>query len=107
TGITYVPRAQQAGARIVTGAHVQRVILERGRARGVRAQMAGDASIEVRSPIVVVAAGTIHTPLLLGRSGIGSQAGQLGPNLSLPPGPGVFARMEENRDMSRGVPQSF
>ncbi len=96
-----------AGARILTGAHVQRVIVERGRAGGARARMADGASIEVRSPIVVVAAGTIHTPLLLERSGIGSQSGQLGRNLSLHPATAIFARMEEIVDMSRGVPQSF
>ena len=62
----------------------QRVIVERGRARARRAGAdESGASIEVRSPIVVVAAGTIHTPVLLSRSGIGSQAGQLGRNLSV------------------------
>src|SRR5436305_8680984 len=32
TGITYVPRARAAGARIITGANVERVLVERGRA---------------------------------------------------------------------------
>ena len=107
TGITYIPRAKDAGARIVTGAHVQQVLVENGRACGARARMASGAPIEVRSPIVVVAAGTIHTPLLLGRSGIGAQSGQLGHNLSVHPATAIFARMDEIVDMSRGVPQSF
>ena len=107
TGITYIPRAQRAGARIVTGARVQRVIVERGRACGAQAQMAGGGSMEVRAPIVVVAAGTIYTPLLLRRSGVGSQSGQLGRNLSVHPATAIFARMPDVVDMSRGVPQSF
>jgi choline dehydrogenase-like flavoprotein len=144
TGITYVPRAQRAGARIVTGVHVERVLVERAtyarrhgdgalagggpkggagtstaranarsrtsaltRARGVRARMASGARIEVRAPIVIVAAGTIHTPLLLARSGLGGASGQLGRNLSLHPATAVFARMEEIVDMAKGVPQSF
>ena len=107
TGITYIPRAQRAGARIVTGARVQRVIVEHGRARGAQAQMAGGGSMEVRAPIVVVAAGTIHTPLLLRRSGVGSQSGQLGRNLSVHPATAIFARMPDLVDMGRGVPQSF
>jgi choline dehydrogenase-like flavoprotein len=106
-GITYIPRSQRAGARIVTGADVQRVIVERGRARGVQARMTSGAPIEVRSPTVVVAAGTIHTPLLLRSSGIGLGSGQLGRNLSLHPATPVFAHMNEIVDMSRGVPQSF
>ncbi len=107
TGITYVPRAQRAGARIVTGARVERVIVERGRARGARAQTSGGGSIEVRAPIVVMAAGTIHTPLLLRRSGVGSRSGQLGRNLSIHPATAIFARMPEIVDMGAGVPQSF
>jgi choline dehydrogenase-like flavoprotein len=123
TGITYIPRAEAAGARIVTGAHVERVLMESssasGRsqahaghiafpaARGVRARMASGTHIEVRAPIVIVAAGTIHTPLLLARSGLGGGSGQLGRNLSLHPATAAFARMEQVVDMARGVPQSF
>jgi choline dehydrogenase-like flavoprotein len=107
TGITYIPRAQDAGARILTGAHVERVRLSKGRADGVRARMASGVPVEVSAPTVIVAAGTIHTPLLLARSGLGGRSGQLGRNLSLHPATAVFALMEEVVDMARGVPQSF
>jgi choline dehydrogenase-like flavoprotein len=122
TGITYVPRAERAGARIVTGARVERLLVEdapatnspvhAGRvalpaATGVRARMASGVTVEVRAPRVIVAAGTIHTPLLLARSGLGEGSGQLGHNLSLHPATAVFARMDEVVDMARGVPQSF
>jgi choline dehydrogenase-like flavoprotein len=69
--------------------------------------MASGAHVQVSAPKVIVAAGTIHTPLLLARSGIGGQSGQLGRNLSLHPATAVFARMEEVVDMAHGVPQSF
>jgi choline dehydrogenase-like flavoprotein len=124
TGIVYVPRADAAGARIVTGASVERVLVRSapagpsrgarppgaGRSRsacGVLARMASGARIEVRAPVVIVAAGTIHTPLLLARSGLGAGSGQLGRNLSLHPATAAFALMEEVVDMARGVPQSF
>jgi choline dehydrogenase-like flavoprotein len=135
TGITYIPRAERAGARIVTGAHAERVLVDdvagsfaHGRgphsagsgrtegvdgktshmvATGVRARMASGATVEVDAPIVIVAAGTVHTPLLLARSGLGGASGQLGRNLSLHPATAVFARMEEVVDMAKGVPQSF
>jgi choline dehydrogenase-like flavoprotein len=129
TGITYIPRAERAGARIVTGTRVERVLVERRATRspergairpwahpprdalpavnGVQARMASGAPVEVRAPIVIVAAGTVHTPLLLARSGLGGGSGQLGRNLSLHPATAVFARMEEVVDMARGVPQSF
>jgi choline dehydrogenase-like flavoprotein len=133
TGITYIPRAERAGARIVTGASVERVLVERRRgasvpssgrvvastsaqrgagahryrARGVSVRLAGGVGLEVYAPIVIVAAGTIHTPLLLGRSGLGGESGQLGRNLSLHPATAAFALMDEVVDMAKGVPQSF
>jgi choline dehydrogenase-like flavoprotein len=109
TGITYIPRAERAGARIVTGAHVERVLVESGSrvARGVRARMASGATTEVRAATVIVAAGTIHTPLLLARSRLAEASGQLGRNLSLHPATAVFALMDEVVDMAKGVPQSF
>ena len=39
TGITYLPRAETAGAHILTGADVQRIVVEGGRARGVQARL--------------------------------------------------------------------
>jgi choline dehydrogenase-like flavoprotein len=135
TGITYVPRAEKAGARILTGATVREIDVRGGRVHGVRARlaagtpatgaaadgqasraMAGPASaamalrageMEVRAPCVVVAAGTIHTPLLLAANSIGGGSGQLGANLSMHPATAAFALMDEVVDMAKGVPQSF
>ncbi|HEX5146568.1 MAG TPA: GMC family oxidoreductase N-terminal domain-containing protein, partial [Conexibacter sp.] len=106
-GITYVPRAEAAGAQVISGADVRHVLVERGAARGVEARLPGGERLEVRAPNVVVACGTIHTPLLLARSGLGRASGQLGRNLALHPATGAFALMDEVVDMARGVPQSF
>ncbi len=107
TGITYIPRAEAAGAEIVTGADVQSILLERGHAAGVSARLCGGGRLEVRAPEVVVACGTIHTPLLLQRSGLPDRSGQRGRNLALHPATAAFALMDEVVDMARGVPQSF
>lgn len=107
TGITYVPRARAAGAQIITGATARRIATRSGRAIHVEATLAGGEAIEVRASEVVVAAGTIHTPGLLARSGLGLRSGQLGRNLSIHPATAAFALMEERVDMGRGVPQSF
>jgi len=106
-GITYVPRAEAAGAQVIAGADVRHVLVERGVARGVQARLAAGGRLEVRAPTVIVAAGTIHTPLLLARSGLGRESGQLGRNLALHPATGAFALMDELVDMAKGVPQSF
>ena len=107
TGITYIPRATAAGAQIVTGADVREIVVEGGRARGVSARLAHGRALEVRAPEVVVACGTIHTPLLLERSGLPDASGQRGRNLAIHPATSAFALMDEDVDMARGVPQSF
>jgi len=107
TGITYIPRAEAAGAQIVTGAEVRELRVEGGRARGVDARLSDGRRLQVRAPTVVVACGTIHTPLLLARSGIPDASGQRGRNLALHPATAAFALMDDVVDMARGVPQSF
>lgn len=107
TGITYVPRAAAAGARIVTEADVRQLHVRGGEIRSVSARLPGGRSLEVRAGTVVIAAGTIHTPLLLARSRVGGASGQLGRNLALHPATAAFALMDDTVDMARGVPQSF
>ncbi len=106
TGITYLPRARAAGARVLTNADAQRILVRDRRARGVRACIGG-RDTEVLAAEVVLAAGTIHTPPLLARSGLGRESGALGHNLVLHPATAGFALMDEIVDMARGVPQSF
>jgi choline dehydrogenase-like flavoprotein len=57
--------------------------------------------------LVVVACGSIHTPLFLRDNGLGLESGELGRNLSIHPATAVRARFDEEIDMARGVPQSF
>jgi choline dehydrogenase-like flavoprotein len=107
TGITYIPRAERAGARVLTGADVRELSRERGRVSGVVARMSDGSRLEVRASEVVLACGAIHTPLLLARNRIAGGSGQLGRNLSLHPATAAFALMDEDVNMARGVPQSF
>ena len=69
TLVTYVPRAERAGARVLAGTRAERVRVEAGTVRGVDAVAAGEAVV-VDAPIVCVAAGVLQTPALLLRSGI-------------------------------------
>jgi choline dehydrogenase-like flavoprotein len=107
TGITYIPRARAAGAEILTGADARRVLVEGRRVKGVQTRAHDGTRVDVKAPLVIVAAGTIHTPLLLRASSIGADSGELGRNLSLHPATAAVARMDEPVDMARGVPQSF
>jgi choline dehydrogenase-like flavoprotein len=106
-GVTYVPKAHAAGATTYTGVRARRIERRGRRATGVEAATSGGGRLLVRCDTVVVAAGAIHTPALLARNGLGADSGQLGRNLSLHPATAVWALMDEQVDMARGVPQSY
>jgi choline dehydrogenase-like flavoprotein len=100
-----LPQACEAGARIVSGLRVHRVLSENGRAIGVLAHRADGAETRISAPLVVVAAGAIPTPPLLRRSGLGRHP-RLGRNLSIHPATGITASFEEEVIPWRGVMQS-
>jgi choline dehydrogenase-like flavoprotein len=93
--VSELPRAAAAGARIVAGVRVTRVLVEGGRATGVEARAAGfaaDAPLRVDARAVVLAAGALGTPELLLRQGIADGSGQLGRHLRVQPACWVGAR---------------
>jgi choline dehydrogenase-like flavoprotein len=87
---TYLADAVAAGADVVVGCFVERVLVDGGRAAGVEAVLADSgARVTVRAPQVVVAAGALESPGVLLRSGIGGPA--VGKYLRLHPCTSVFA----------------
>jgi choline dehydrogenase-like flavoprotein len=81
------------------------VLTENGRASGVEALRADGTTVRISAPIVIVAAGAIHTPPLLRRSGLGSHP-RVGRGLSIHPAIALTARFEEKVIPWRGVMQS-
>jgi choline dehydrogenase-like flavoprotein len=100
-----LPQASEAGARIVTGLQVQRVLSEKDRAAGVLARRPDGSEVRISAPLVVVAAGAIPTPPLLRRSGLGRHP-RLGRNLSIHPATGITAGFEQPVVPWSGVMQS-
>ncbi len=100
-----LPDACAAGATIASGLRVDRVLSERGRATGVRARRPDGSAVEIRSPLVVVAAGATETPPLLRRSGLARHR-RLGYGLSIHPALGVSGTFAEPVHAWRGVLQS-
>jgi long-chain-alcohol oxidase len=80
---TWLQDAYDNGARMVVNTRAERILIEGGQARGVQARTADGHEVTVRSRAVVSAAGALHTPALMVRSGIDSPA--LGKNLLLHP----------------------
>ena len=106
-GQTYIPRAWEAGAVTYSGCRARRLEVRSGRARAVEATTSAGGRLRVACDRVVIACGTINTPLFLRRQGLGGESGQLGRNLTLHPASGVRALFDEVIDMAVGVPQSY
>ena len=70
TAREYLKDAVSAGAELLTETECEEVIVENGRAVGVRAKNEGGNDREYRSQRVILAAGGLGTPLLLQRIGI-------------------------------------
>jgi len=99
---TFLQDASAAGARIVVGADVRKVFVRDGKAHGVGAYVNGQ-QVHVRAKAVVAAGGSIETPALLLRSGLG---GDVGKHLHLHPGFATFAVFDEEVRMWTGTLQS-
>ena len=72
---TYLQDAYDHGAQIIVHCNANRVLIERGQAVGVQAQVSDREqgktySLTVRAETVVVAAGALHSPAVLLRSGV-------------------------------------
>jgi len=108
--ISMLPDARANGAVIVSDALVEKVVVEGGTARAVRGRFmdprTGEPGIafEVRARVVVIACGSLHTPILLRNSGLGTS--HVGRHLTLHPAFRVGALFDERVDGWDGAMQS-
>jgi choline dehydrogenase-like flavoprotein len=107
--VSFLPEACAHGAVIVSDALVERVDVAGGVARGVRGRLLGEGGVpgpefEVRAKVVVVACGSLHTPLLLRASGVDSP--HVGRHMTLHPGFRVGAIFDEQVEGWDGSLQS-
>ena len=100
-----LPQACAAGARIVSQARVVKILHEGDRATGVMARRLNGTTMEIRAPVVVVAAGATETPPLLRRSGLGHHP-ELGRHLALHPAVAAAGRFDQPITAWKGVLQS-
>jgi choline dehydrogenase-like flavoprotein len=105
---TFLQDASDAGARTVVGCHADRITVADGRATGVEATVThadgATTALRIDAPTVVVACGSIESPALLLRSGIGGPA--VGENLRLHPAFLVYGLYDEPIEGWRGQIQS-
>lgn len=103
--ITYWPRALAAGAELVTGAAVTRILVSGDTARGVEwADERGESHVAL-ADVIVLACNGVGTPRLLLASasadhpeGVANSSGQVGRNLMLHPIAGVTGIWDDRVD---------
>ncbi len=110
TAATFLRDAQERGdTEIVAGCRAVRVLASGGRAAGVAAVATtadgAEVVVTVRAPVVVAAAGSIHSPALLLRSGLALPA--LGRHLHLHPATSVAGTYEQPIEPWSGPPQTI
>ena len=99
---TFLPDAAGNGARLFVEVDVEKVTIEDGRATGVKATSNGH-TLTVTARAVVSACGTIETPALLLRSGLG---GRVGHDLRLHAGLPAIGFFDEDVRVWEGTTQS-
>ncbi len=102
---TWLADAHEAGARLIVGTRVQRVLVEGGAACGIVGRTAEGHEVTVRSRAVIAACGAIHTPALLRRSGLTNE--NIGKHLKLHPAAVVFGVFDEELKPWEGVMQAL
>jgi choline dehydrogenase-like flavoprotein len=104
-GLHFLLSAVQHGAKIVEQCQVQRVLITTiGRATGVTCQLTatGRCVTFTARKCVVIAAGALHTPCLLQRSGLRNQ--HIGKHLRLHPVTGIVGLYDDPIDCWSGAP---
>lgn len=101
---TWLEDAERHGARLVTGVDVRTITRSGGKADGVEGRTADGHQVRVQARAVVVAGGSIQTPALLRRSGLGNP--NIGKHLRLHPATAVWADFDERVAPWEGAMQS-
>ncbi len=104
--VSFIPLALMRGAVLISKARALRINMQAGKAVGVVVQDVNSGKIlNIRAEKVLVAAGTLHTPLLLSRSGISNK--NIGKHVSIHPAIGMGALFDERLDSHDAIPQGY
>ncbi len=107
TNLSYLPPALERGALLFTGLKAERVLLENGRATGVEGIAGNGNRVRVRARAVVLAGGSISTPLFLLKQGLANSSGQVGRNLTVHPSAVVTGLFDEEIRPFDHIPQGY
>lgn len=111
TDLTYIPEASDIGAEIFPLMRAEGFIIEGNSVNGVKGKILSEddeeeGSFEVRAKVVILATGTLVSPILLLKNGIKSSPA-IGNNLTVHPASGVLAIFREDVNLWEGIPGGY
>jgi choline dehydrogenase-like flavoprotein len=107
TNISYLPPALERGNLLLTGFKAEQVLLENGRAVGIEGSAEDGRRLRIRARVVILAGGTIPTPLLLLKQNLANSSGRVGKNLTLHPSCVMSALFDEEIRGFDYIPQGY
>lgn len=109
TDRTFIPDALESGATLHTGHFIDDVIIENGRAAGVRGAIIegpdAGARFEARADAVILSMGALSGPAFLLERKLANGSGRVGRGLQIHPAARVVALMDEIVDGHIALPQ--
>jgi choline dehydrogenase-like flavoprotein len=107
TNLSYLPPALERGSLVFSELRAERILLDGKRAVGVSGVTRSGRTMRVRGRAVVLAGGSIPTPLLLLDQGIANGSGEVGRNLTIQPSSGFSALFDEEIRGRKHIPQGY
>lgn len=111
--LNWLPRMLRAGGRLFADTRVEEILVDGGRAVGLRGVMRVPetredvAQITVEADRVILGCGTINTPMLLQKQDLANSSGQVGKNLRVHPGIAAVGKMEDEVLIWKGATQGY
>jgi choline dehydrogenase-like flavoprotein len=111
TDVSYIPKADAAGARIYANCRATKLLVDCGRVKGVTGKFVDPKTgkshykIDIQAKVVCLAMGAMITPAFLLKQRLANTSGQVGKGLTIHPCGRVVAEMEEIVDGHYGVSQ--
>ncbi|MBX7149776.1 GMC family oxidoreductase [bacterium] len=105
---SYLPLAAEKGAQILTKCKVIKIEKAYDKATHLEARLTDTGQkIKIKASKFIVAGGTLNSPLLLHKSGMGRTSRELGKNLTIHPTAKAIGLFPDIVDGFRGVPQGY
>ncbi len=111
--LNWLPRMFRAKGELYADTRVEEILVKGKRAVGLRGVMRVPetkeklAQITVDADRVILACGTINTPMLLQNQNLADSSGELGKNLHVHPGIGAVAKMDDEVRIWQGATQGY